>query len=38
MADIATLWHWPLADMCALTVPELMAWHKRALDRRPQDE
>jgi hypothetical protein len=30
MANIATLWHWPLESMDRMTVEELADWHERA--------
>lgn len=31
MADIAAIFHWSLADLEALTIDELAAWHGRAV-------
>jgi hypothetical protein len=33
MADLAFLFHWPVSEMDAMPVAELMAWHRRALAR-----
>ncbi|WP_288739549.1 GpE family phage tail protein [uncultured Rheinheimera sp.] len=33
MADIATIWHWPLSEMAAFELEELASWHEKALDR-----
>lgn len=33
MADIASVFHWPLSEMSAMAVGELMAWHARAAAR-----
>ena len=33
MADIAAVFHWALADMQAMPLPELMLWRGMALDR-----
>ncbi|NBC35534.1 GpE family phage tail protein [Novosphingobium sp. FSY-8] len=33
MADIAFIFHWPLADLRALDCDELLHWHELALDR-----
>jgi len=33
MADVAAVFHWPPAAMDGMTVPELMGWHGRAIDR-----
>lgn len=30
MADIAVAFHWPLSDLCALPLPDLIAWRERA--------
>lgn len=35
MANLAQVWHWPLADLYALTVPQLMHWHALAIERNP---
>lgn len=32
MADIAAIFHWPLSELRALELPELIAWHGRAVD------
>jgi hypothetical protein len=29
---LAGVFHWPLSDIEALTVPELLAWHEAAVD------
>lgn len=31
MTDIAAIFHWPLADMEAMPLPELSAWRERAV-------
>lgn len=33
MADIAAIFHWPLAALEALELPELIGWRRRAVDR-----
>lgn len=33
MADIAAIFHWPLADLAALDLFDLIAWRRRAVDR-----
>lgn len=33
MADVATIFGWSPAVMDDMSVPELMAWHTRAIDR-----
>lgn len=33
MADIAAIFHWPLSELSALTVGELLDWRDRAIDR-----
>jgi len=33
MADIASVFHWPLSEMNAMAISELMAWHARAAAR-----
>ncbi|MGL5469875.1 MAG: GpE family phage tail protein [Shewanella sp.] len=33
MADIAIIFHWPLSEMAAMDIEELMGWHDKALDR-----
>ena len=33
MADIAIIFHWPLSEMAAMDIEELMDWHDKALDR-----
>lgn len=38
MADIATVFHWPLADLCVLSLADLIAWRERARVRaEPED-
>ena len=32
MAEIAAVFHWPLAELRALTAVELIAWRERAVD------
>ena len=31
MADIAAIFHWPLSELQALDVDDLVAWHDRAV-------
>ncbi|MDP3579129.1 GpE family phage tail protein [Methyloversatilis sp.] len=38
MADIAVVFHWPLSDMCALSLAELLAWRERARVRTQPDQ
>lgn len=33
MADIATVFHWPPNVMEQMSLPDLMGWHDRALER-----
>lgn len=33
MADIAILFHWPLSEIEALDLSELIGWRARAVDR-----
>ncbi len=33
MADIAAIFHWPLPALEALSLTELLAWRRRAVDR-----
>lgn len=33
MADIAAIFHWPKAELEALTLPELLDWRERAVAR-----
>ena len=33
MADIAAIFHWSLADLEGLTLPELMHWRELAITR-----
>lgn len=38
MANIATIFHWPLSEMDAMSLDELMDWHARAEVRsKPQE-
>jgi hypothetical protein len=30
MADIATVFHWPLAELAAMDLADLIAWRERA--------
>ena len=30
MADIATVFHWPLSDLVAMDLADLIAWRERA--------
>lgn len=30
MADIAVAFHWPLSDLIAMTLADLIAWRERA--------
>ena len=30
MADIATVFHWPLSDLAAMDLADLIAWRERA--------
>ncbi|MBD59028.1 MAG: phage tail protein [Citromicrobium sp.] len=30
-ADIAAIFHWPLSELDAMTIPELLDWHARAV-------
>jgi Phage P2 GpE. len=32
MTDIAAIFHWPLSEICALDLAELIAWRRRAID------
>lgn len=32
MADIAGIFHWPLSELSALELGELIAWRSRAVD------
>lgn len=36
MADIAAIFHWPLAELKALELDELASWHRLAIDRHKQ--
>ena len=31
MADIAGIFHWPLSELLALTLDQLLSWHERAI-------
>lgn len=31
MADIAGIFHWPLSELQALDLPDLMFWHGKAV-------
>ncbi|MBX9859001.1 MAG: GpE family phage tail protein [Sphingomonas sp.] len=33
MADIAAVFHWPLDQLTAMSLDELLAWRQRAVDR-----
>lgn len=33
MANIAIVSHWPLSEMAAMELGELVAWHRRFMDR-----
>nr|WP_080985120.1 GpE family phage tail protein [Photorhabdus luminescens] len=33
MADIATVFHWAPSEYDAMSVPELLKWHERAVAR-----
>lgn len=33
MADIAAIFHWPLSELDAMPIEDLIAWSKRAADR-----
>lgn len=33
MADIAAIFHWPLADLVELSIEDLAAWRERAIAR-----
>ncbi|MEM8554395.1 MAG: GpE family phage tail protein [Pseudomonadota bacterium] len=35
MANIASVFHWPLSEMDAMTLTELADWHARAMARVP---
>lgn len=32
MADIAAIFHWPLSEIAALTLDELILWRRLAVD------
>jgi hypothetical protein len=43
MADIAMIFHWPLSEMAAFEIEELVDWHDKAVTRwnrinRPENE
>ncbi|HMV53626.1 MAG TPA: GpE family phage tail protein [Rhodocyclaceae bacterium] len=38
MADIAVVFHWPLSDLIALDLAELMHWREQARRRCQPDE
>ena len=31
MAEIAAIFHWPLSELQALSLPDLLAWRERAV-------
>nr|WP_137681162.1 GpE family phage tail protein [Aurantiacibacter suaedae] len=33
MADIAAVFHWPLGELLALEIDDLIHWHTLAVDR-----
>lgn len=33
MADIAAIFHWPLSEIAALSLAELIVWRRLAVDR-----
>lgn len=33
MADIALVFHWPLSELLALSLAELLTWRRLAIDR-----
>lgn len=33
MADIAAIFHWPLSELDAMPIEDLIAWRKQAADR-----
>lgn len=33
MADIAAVFHWPLSELCPLSLQELMQWRQLAAER-----
>ncbi|MDZ4263903.1 MAG: GpE family phage tail protein [Pseudomonadota bacterium] len=37
MADIALVFHWPLSELCPLSLPELMQWRQLAAERFNRD-
>lgn len=38
MADVAVIFHWPLSEISAFSLSELMNWQKRAIGRMRQNE
>lgn len=38
MADIATVFHWPLSELAALDLADLIAWRELARVRAEPDE
>jgi hypothetical protein len=38
MADIASVFHWPLSEMDKMTLSELIQWRKLAKERSGADE
>lgn len=38
MADVAVVFHWPLADMSAMSLAELAEWRERARVRSGDDD
>jgi len=38
MADIAVVFHWPLSEMAAFSISELIEWHEMAVKRSGGDE
>ncbi|MGR3435282.1 MAG: GpE family phage tail protein [Shimia sp.] len=37
MADIASVFHWPLSELDAMGLEELTMWRRLALERRPRE-
>jgi len=37
IADIAVIFHWPLAEMEAMPIKELQQWHDLAVERAPSE-
>ncbi|WP_225206736.1 GpE family phage tail protein [Novosphingobium huizhouense] len=33
MANIAAVFHWPLSELGAMSLPELLTWNALAIDR-----